>query len=109
MSRCQTIILPYSYKKEELTDEVSSAMELLESSRKLGLAEKLALVNTLASLDDELLPKLIEQWMYKQADELKLQPQKFKAVRATMETLQALRGNFNKKMVLQNFVTLALV
>jgi len=104
MSRCQVIILPQMQSSEPLSPELAKAMALLESNRSTGLAERLALVNTLAALDDELLPELIEQWMHKQTDELKQQPQKFAALRISMETLQALRGNFNKKMVLQNFV-----
>lgn len=109
MSRCQVINLPKATGQTESSAELDEAMNLLESNCKTGLAERLALVSTLSELDDELLPQLIETWMRKQTAGLKKQPQNFKAVRITMETLQALRGNFNKKLVLQNFVTNALV
>lgn len=109
MSRCQVIQLLKTEQEIETPTKLNETIGLLESNRSAGMAERMALVNILANLDDELLPQVIEHWLKCQIKELKQQPQKFKAVRATMETLQALRGNFNKKMVLQNFVTSGLV
>ncbi|HEX3095829.1 MAG TPA: hypothetical protein VHQ20_01780 [Patescibacteria group bacterium] len=102
MSRCQVMSLPKLVK--ENSDDLTEVMELLETNRTAGLAERLSLVTTLADLKDDLLPRLLEQWMQKQTQELKAHPEKYKTVRVTMETLQGLRSNFNKKMVLQNFV-----
>lgn len=107
MSRCQVIFLPRE-QSTEISAEVLEGLELLEKHRAVGLAEKLALVNTLAELDDEVLPEVVEQWIYKLTSELKTTPQKYTLVRNALETYQALKGNFNKKMVLQNFVTTAL-
>ncbi len=109
MSRCQVINLPKSEFETEASAKLTEAVALLETNRSAGLAERMALVSTLASLEDDLLPRVIERWLELQTQELKKEPQKFKAVRASLETLQALRGNFNKKMVLQSFVTSGLV
>lgn len=102
MSRCQVLNLGKSVLAE--SPELAEAAAMLEKNRSAGLAEKLSLVTTLADLKDELLPQLIEYWLQKQTAELSSHPENYKSVRITMETLQALRGNFNKKMVLQNFV-----
>jgi len=84
-------------------------MNLLQKHTNAGTAERMALVTTLANLDDELLPQVIEQWMYRLVEGLRTAPQKVSAARNSMETLQALQGSFNKKMVLQNFVVNSLV
>ncbi len=102
MSRCQVLQLGKSSIED--SPELAEAVQILEQNRNAGLAEKLSLVNKLADLKDEQLPQLIEYWLQKQTAELRTKPENYKAVRTTMETLQALRGNFNKKMVLQNFV-----
>ncbi len=110
MSRCHVInVAKVDGARGEMVPELAEALEILQKNRSAGLAERLALVNKLAELDDALLTQVIESWLQLQTEELKRKPEKYKAVRITMDTLQALRGNFNKKMVLQNFVTLALV
>lgn len=109
MSRCQVFSLQNGAASQEMSDELTEALQLLTSHRTAGQAERMVLVSELANLEDELLPQVIEAWLHQQVAELKESPQKYSAVRATMETLQSLRGNFNKKMVLQNFVTTALV
>lgn len=109
MSRCQVFALPHQAFQENTSEELTEAFNLLKNNTTAGMAERMALVNTLANLDDEILPQVVEQWMYKLVNDLKKAPQKFKAVRNSMETLQSLQGNFNKKMVLQNFVTNSLV
>ncbi len=107
MSRCQVILMPRSIAAPP-PSEIAEGLQMLQQHRGSGLAERLALVSALADLDDAVLPKLIEQWLHQQTAELKNRPQNFPAVRNSMETLQALKGNFNKKMVLQNFVTVSL-
>jgi DNA polymerase III delta prime subunit len=104
MSRCQVINLSHS-GEIELPEKLKKLFQEMENNRHNGLTEKLALVITLAELENDQLVQLIEQWMVKQTQELKDNPAQYPAVRATMETLQSLQGNFNKKMVLQNFVT----
>lgn len=109
-SRCQVINLSSaSSLQNEVSPEVNEALQILEATRTKGLAEKLSLVNTLAVLEDEVLLQLLQHWLAAQTKKLKDHPETFAAVRSSMETLQALQGNFNKKMVLQNFVTTALV
>ena len=108
MSRCQVFSLQ-NEAMQEMSGELAEALQLLTSHRTAGQAERMVLVNELATMEDELLPQVIEVWLHQQVAELKEAPQKYSAVRATMETLQSLRGNFNKKMVLQKFVTTALV
>jgi DNA polymerase III delta prime subunit len=106
MSRCQVFSIPKTANAKVLeSEDLSEALELLEKTKKSGMAERTALVSTLSNLDDNLLLDLVEIWMYKQVDELKTYPEKYTAVRSSMETLQSLHGNFNKKMVLQNFVS----
>ncbi len=107
MSRCQVIML--STDRLVMPEALSEAFRLLETNRAAGLTEKLSLVNTLSEMEDEVLVPLLEHWMHKQTQELKAEPRKFPAVRCTMETLQALQRNFNRKMVLQNFVITGLV
>lgn len=109
MSRCQVFSLQNGAAQQEMSSELTEALQLLTSHRTAGQAERMVLVNELATMEDELLPQVIESWLHQQVAELKEAPQKYSAVRATMETLQSLRGNFNKKMVLQKFVTTALV
>ncbi len=108
MSRCQVFSLS-GLSDVEISEDVSSAVGLLKKNRTLGTAERMALVSELAGLEDETLIQALEQWMYSQKSELKNNPQKYPALRNTMETIQSLRGNFNKKMVLQNFVLTGLV
>ncbi len=110
MSRCQVFSLHHGETAEvEQSDELTEALQLLKSNRTTGQAERMALVNELAALEDELLPQVLEKWLHLQVAELKTAPQNFAAVRATTEALQSLNGNFNKKMVLQQFVTTGLV
>lgn len=110
MSRCQVFSLHHSETDlTEQSDELTEALQLLISNRKTGQAERMVLVNELAALEDELLPQVLETWLKLQVAELKTAPQNFPAVRATTEAIQSLRGNFNKKMVLQQFVTTGLV
>ena len=109
MSRCQVFALPHQVFTENASEEFIEAMDLLQKHITAGTAERMALVNTLANLDDELLPKVVEQWMYRLVEGMRTSPQKVTAARNSMETLQALQGNFNKKMVLQNFVVNSLV
>lgn len=109
MSRCQVFVLPHKAFAEAESEDLAEAMKLLQKHTTAGTAERMALVNTLANLDDDLLPKVVEQWMYRLVSELRTAPQKVTAARNSMETLQALQGNFNKKMVLQNFVVTSLV
>ncbi|HEX3099901.1 MAG TPA: hypothetical protein VHQ41_02925 [Patescibacteria group bacterium] len=114
MSRCQVFAVHGAHAAnndlaKELSPELTEALALLTSNRSAGQAERMVLVNSLADLEDELLPQVLETWLNMQVLELRTAPQKFPAVRVTMETLQSLRGNFNKKMVLQNFVTAGLV
>lgn len=108
MSRCQ-VFSSQDKNQMEMPAELSEGLQLLVSNRSAGQAERMVLVNELADMTDELLPQVIEAWLYQQVAELRTTPQKYSAVRATMETLQSLRGNFNKKMVLQQFVTTALI
>jgi hypothetical protein len=84
------------------------SIQLIDAAKIAGTAEKMALVNILAALDDTLLEKVIEHWLNLQVSNLKTEPKKFNAVRATMETLQSLKGNFNKKLVLSHFVNSSL-
>lgn len=109
MSRCQVFTIPRVTGEIENSDELTEVMQKLEQTRSLGLTEKIALITSLSELDDLLLTQLVEHWIYKQVAELKTAPEKYKAVRVSLETLGSLRGNFNKKMVLHKFVTLALV
>lgn len=109
VSRCQNFTLARVAGEEEASDELSEAMLKLDKNKSAGLAEKTALVNELAELEDVVLQQLIESWLHKQVLELKQAPKKFTAVRVTLETLESLRGNFNKKMVLQKFVTTGLL
>jgi hypothetical protein len=109
MSRCQVFVLPHQTFMEGTSEELTEAMNLLQKHTTAGTAERMALVNTLANLDDELLPQVVEQWMYRLVEGLRTTPEKVTAARNSMETLQALRGNFNKKMVLQSFVVNSLV
>lgn len=108
-SRCQVFTIPRVAGESAVSDELATALEKLDKNKTAGLAERTALVNELAELDDHLLAQLIESWMYKQVSELKQSPQKFSAVRVTLETIDSLKHNFNKKMVLQKFVTTGLV
>lgn len=105
MSRCQVFSISKTDDEQESSSELIEAMQILESKSSAGLAEKVALAGTLADYEDAVLTEVIERWLYKQTAELKQSPEKYPAVRATMETLQSLRGNFNKKMVLHKFVT----
>ncbi len=110
MSRCQVFSLHHAEGKAEVqSDELTEALQLLISNRTAGQAERMVLVNTLAKLEDELLPQVLESWLHVQVAELKTAPQNYAAVHATTEALQSLRRNFNKKMVLQQFVSTALV
>jgi DNA polymerase III delta prime subunit len=112
MSRCQVFSLQGSGHTEvrvAKSSELTEALLLLQSHRTAGQAERMVLVNELAALEDDLLPQVIETWLHQQEKELKTTPHKYSAVRSTMETLQSLRGNFNKKMVLQQFVTSGLI
>lgn len=109
MSRCQVFVLPHQTFEESTSSELVEAMDILIKHTTAGTAERMSLVNTLANLDDELLLQAIEQWMYRLVSELRTTPQKVTAARNAMETLQALKGNFNKKMILQNFVINSLV
>lgn len=104
MSRCQVFNLRGD-AETELSDDLAKALKLLQDNKNSGQAEKMVLVNSLADLEDDLLPELLELWLNHQVAELKTAPQKFTAVRATADALLSLRGNFNKKMVLQQFVT----
>lgn len=108
MSRCQVFNVP-GRGVSELAAEAATAVSLLEQNRSKSTAEKMALVAKLADLSDETLTQTLTEWLNLQTSELKQSPQKHTAVRSTMETLQALRGNFNKKMVLQNFVLTGLL
>lgn len=108
VSRCQVFNIPRVEGEVQDSDELTEALTKLEQHRTLGLAEKTALATELADLDDSLLARLVESWIYKLTAELKQTPKKFTAVRSSLETLESLRGNFNKKMVLQKFVTTAL-
>lgn len=105
MSRCQVFNLAGTNDQSvELPEDVVEQLATLKKHVTAGTAERMALVSKLSELDDVLLKQVIEQWMHMQVDELRTTPQKFTATRNTMETLQSLNGNFNKKMVLQNFV-----
>jgi DNA polymerase III delta prime subunit len=103
MSRCQVINVVG--ESQEIGSDTVQALADLESIRQSGLAERLAYVNTLADMDNDALQELLRLWLGKQKLELKDNPQSFPFVRTTMETIQALEHSFNKKMVLQNFVT----
>ncbi len=110
MSRCQVFALPHLID-EPKNEKLNSSLEMLETASKSGTAERLALVSKLAKLsetDEELLQQLFESWLYRQVELLRRSPEKHIAVRASMDALQALRGNFNKKIILQNFLMTAL-
>lgn len=109
VSRCQVFTIARVAGEIENSSELMSALEKLDKSRSAGLAEKTVLATELAELEDPMLQQLMESWLYKLTDELKQTPKKFTAVRATLETIESLRGNFNKKMVLQKFVTTGLI
>ena len=108
MSRCQVFSLQEASAVTH-SAELAEALDLLQTNRTAGQAERMVLVIELANLEDELLPQVLEQWLTLQVAELKTTPQKYPAVRATTEALLSLRGNFNKKMVLQQFVTTGLL
>lgn len=109
MSRCQVFSLSGTASEVELSEEVAEGLSLLKQHVNSGTAERMALVGELADLEDVILQQVIEQWLQSQRSELSKTPEKFSAVRSTMATLQALEGNFNKKIVLQDFVISALV
>jgi DNA polymerase III delta prime subunit len=109
MSRCQVFTIPRVVGEIESSDELTAAMQSLEQNRSTGHVEKTALAIALSELEDDLLTQLVEHWIYKQVSELNTAPEKYKAVRVSLETLESLKGNFNKKMVLHKFVTHALI
>lgn len=109
MSRCQVFTISRVVGEIESSDELTEAMQSLEQNRSSGHVEKTALAITLSELEDDLLSQLVEHWIYKQVSELNTAPEKYKAVRVSLETLESLKGNFNKKMVLHKFVTHALI
>lgn len=109
MSRCQVFTIPRVVGESESSDELTEAMQSLEQNRSGGFIEKTALAIALSELEDDLLSQLVEHWIYKQVSELNTAPEKYKAVRVSLETLESLKGNFNKKMVLHKFVTHALI
>lgn len=109
MSRCQVFTIPRVVGEIESSDELTEAMQSLEQNRSSGHVEKTALAIALSELEDDLLAQLVEHWIYKQVSELNTAPEKYKAVRVSLETLESLKGNFNKKMVLHKFVTHALI
>lgn len=104
MSRCQVFSLSGQSSEAEMPHELVEAFKLLEQNHSAGTAERISLVSKLATLDDALLVQVIDAWLNSQVARLGDSPKNFPAVRNTIETLQALKGNFNKKMVLQNFV-----
>ena len=106
MSRCQVFGLHDEDSKN--LNGSNESLELLTSNRTAGLAERMVLVNKLATMEDTDLSRLLQRWLILQVEELKQSPNKFSAVRATSEAIISLRGNFNKKMVLQQFVTAGL-
>jgi DNA polymerase III delta prime subunit len=107
MSRCQVFNVSAvgSLVEDETTQELTELLILLKQTQGKGIAERLALVNTLAGLDDQVLPKLLEAWLAQQVSTLKTEPKRFTVVRTILNTKQALQGSFNKKLVLQQFVT----
>lgn len=113
MSRCQVFSLHHgeniNFPASEVSADLSEALQVLISNRTAGQAERMVLINSLATLEDELLPKVLESWLRLQVSELKTNPQNFTAVRATTEAIQSLKQNFNKKMVLRQFVTTGLI
>ena len=106
MSRCQVFSLHGEDDKN--LNATKESLELLTSNRTVGLAERMVLVNELAAMEDTDLSQLLQRWLLLQVEELKQTPSKFSAVRATSEAIISLRGNFNKKMVIQQFVTAGL-
>lgn len=115
MSRCQVFTLRSEQGDGQLSNgqaisaELAAPLALLNSHRTLGQAERMVLVNELANLEDELLQQVLQVWLDQQVKEMCAVPQKYSAVRATIETLQSLQRNFNKKIVLQQFVIAGLV
>lgn len=107
MSRCQVFNLSTNAAVahiEDLPEDVRALLITLQERQHAGIAERMTLVSKLADVEDAPLQQLISHWLQIQKAELAKNPQNFPAVRCTMETLQSLQGNFNKKMVLQNFV-----
>lgn len=104
MSRCQVFQVSSQEKEILLESDFAETIALFEKNMHAGVAERIALVSTLANADDAILIGAIQYWMRKQVQLLNATPHLFPAVRTSMQTLQSLQGNFNKKMVLQNFV-----
>jgi DNA polymerase III delta prime subunit len=103
MSRCQVFSVPESNSDPLLSENITELLELLKTNRRSGQVERMVLVNKLADVDEEILPKVLEAWLSLQVAELGDAPQKFPSVRVTMETIESLKRNFNKKIVLQQF------
>lgn len=110
MSRCQVFNLSgRSEDSEGLPEDIVQGIKLLEQHAKLGIAERMILISELADLEDQVLRQIIREWLHLKTTQLGSTPERFLAVRNIIETLQALEGNFNKKIVLQNFVTTGLI
>lgn len=110
MSRCQIFHLEHSLASlADLSDGAKELYQQIEHAQKLGLAEKLVLVNQLAESDTSNLLPALQVWLDNQAQRLAHTPELFPAVRQSLMTIQNLQSNLNKKMVLQNFVTQGLV
>lgn len=90
-------------------DEYSKAVvvniEIIQKEISLGDFERMQLVQSLATLDPPMLLEVIEGWMHLQTAALKNDPKRFTVVKTALETLHRLQKNFNKKMVLEYFVT----
>lgn len=105
MSRCQVLNCNRLSVRAELSEEIAEIVNSIEPAVQAGDFRKLQLAKNLAELEEDVLNDVLLGWMHSQLSELKTKPQRFKAVQVATETINKLKGNLNKKMVLEYFVT----
>lgn len=96
-------LLGLSGKGAELAEE-KQAIARFESLKNSSRAEKFLAISEFGSLEIEELTQLFKQWFFWQASELKKHPQSFFQLKALGEAINSLRGNKNKKLILQGLM-----
>lgn len=84
---------------------VANIIKQVSTAQSQGDMERMALVQQLALVENEVLISALEGWAYAQAAQLYTNPHQYTLVRTALETISRLKRNFNKKMTLEYFVT----
>ncbi len=84
--------------------EQSDIVESYKNATKASVAEKLTSINTLADLETDKLEEQLSTWLFWQLHRLEDKPEDYQKVQALTDSLNGLRQNKNKKLVLQGLM-----